>query len=155
MSSVPNRLYAARSPEGVELWIPESEMPGGGGALLAGNNLSDVNSLLTSYRNLTPTTQTLTDAATVAWDVALGPVAKVTLGGNRTLGAPASLQDGGTYILRVTQDGTGSRTLAYNAVFKWPGGVAPTLSTAVGAIDVLTFVSNGTNLYGVAQKAFS
>lgn len=32
MATVPNRLYAARSPEGVELWIPESEMPGSGGA---------------------------------------------------------------------------------------------------------------------------
>lgn len=33
MATVPNRLYAVRSPEGVELWIPESEMPGGGGGL--------------------------------------------------------------------------------------------------------------------------
>ena len=35
MATVPNRLYAARSPEAVELWIPESEMPGYGGAALA------------------------------------------------------------------------------------------------------------------------
>jgi hypothetical protein len=100
-------------------------------------------------------TATLTDAATIAWDVSVAQVAKVTLGGNRTLGAPANLADGGTYILRVMQDGTGSRTLAYNALFKWPAGAAPVLTTTAGAIDLLTFVSDGTNLYGVAQKAFA
>ena len=103
----------------------------------------------------TSTTQTLTDAASITWDMATSPVAKVTLGGNRTLAAPTNLVDGGTYILRVIQDGTGSRTLAYDAVFKWPGGTAPVLSTAINAIDILTFVSDGTNLYGAAQKAFS
>lgn len=103
----------------------------------------------------TATAQTLTDASTVAWDVSLGAVAKVTLGGNRTLGAPTNLVDGGTYILRVIQDGTGTRTLAYNAVFKWPAATAPVLTTTAGAIDILTFVSDGTNLYGVAQKAFA
>ena len=55
----------------------------------------------------------------------------------------------------MIQDGTGSRTLAYNAIYKWPAGVAPVLSTAANAIDILTFVSDGTNMYGVAQKAFA
>jgi hypothetical protein len=96
----------------------------------------------------------LTDAATIAWDVSVAQAAKVTLGGNRTLGAPTNLVDGGTYLLRVIQ-GTGGQTLAYNAVFKWPGGVAPTLSTGAGAIDFLTFASDGTHLYGVAQLGFA
>ena len=100
-------------------------------------------------------TQTLTDAATISWNVQTQQVAKVTLGGNRTLDAPTNMVDGFTYILRVIQDGTGSRTLAYNAVYKWPGGVAPVLSTAINAIDILTFVSDGTNMYGVAQKGFA
>lgn len=99
--------------------------------------------------------QTLVDAATIAWDVRLGETAKVTLGGNRTLGAPAGLIDGGTYILRITQDGSGSRTLAYNAVFKWPSGIAPILTTTAGGIDILTFVTDGTNMYGVPQLAFA
>jgi len=98
---------------------------------------------------------TLTDAATIAWDLSANQVAKVTLEDNRTLGAPTNKRDGGTYILRVIQDGTGSRTLAYNAVFKFPGGTAPTLSTGAGAIDILTFISDGTNMYGVCQLEFS
>lgn len=100
-------------------------------------------------------TATLTDAATIAWNLDSAQVAKVTLGGNRTLGLPTNMVDGGTYILRVIQDGTGSRTLAYNAAFKWPSGTAPVLSTAAGAIDILTFISDGSNMYGIAQKGFA
>ncbi len=100
--------------------------------------------------------QALTDGATVNWNTALGQAASLTIGGNRTLGAPTNLRAGSTYILAVTQDGTGSRTLAYNAVFKWPSGIAPVLSTAAGAKDLLTFYSpDGTNLWGSLMKAFA
>lgn len=94
--------------------------------------------------------QTLTDQATVAWNTNLGSFASVTLGGNRTMAAPTNLQAGKRYALKITQDGTGSRTITWNAVFKWAGGTAPTLSTAAAKIDIINFVSDGTNLYGVA-----
>jgi len=102
-----------------------------------------------------PRSQTLTDGATVTWDVSLGAMGVLTLGGNRTMAAPTNLRSGEAYALRVIQDATGSRTLTWNAVFKWPGGTAPTLTTTAAAIDILSFLSDGTNLYGVAQKAFS
>lgn len=97
----------------------------------------------------------LTDGASIAWNVDTAPSAKLAIAGNHTLAAPSNLKDGATYILRVQQDATGGRTLAYNVVFKWPGGVAPVLSTTANAIDILTFTSDGTNLYGVIQKAFA
>ena len=97
----------------------------------------------------------LSDGASISWNLNTAQVAHVTLGGNRTLANPTNMVNGGTYILRVVQDGTGSRTLAYGTAYKWPGGTAPTLSTAAGAVDILTFVSDGTNMYGVAQLAFS
>lgn len=100
-------------------------------------------------------TQTLTDEATINWDMNSGSVAKVTLAGNRTMAAPTNLKDGGTYILRAIQDATGSRTITWNAVFKWAGGTAPTLSTGANSIDVFTFVSDGTNLYGSFLGDFS
>ena len=40
----------------------------------------------------------------------------------------------------ITQDGTGSRTLAFDAAYKFPGGTAPTLSTAANAIDRLDYI---------------
>ena len=100
-------------------------------------------------------TTTLTDGATINWDTDSNQVAKVTLGGNRTMAAPTNMKDGATYILRIIQDGTGSRTITWNAVFKWSGGTAPTLSTGAGAIDIITFISDGTNMYGVEQLNFS
>lgn len=90
---------------------------------------------------------TLTDAATVAWDVAAAQVAKVTLGGNRTFGAPTNQVAGAYYGLLVTQDGTGSRTGAWNTVFKFPTATAPTLTTTASAKDFFVFRSDGTNMY--------
>ena len=93
-----------------------------------------------------PTT-TLTDGATVNWNMNNGTVATLTLGGNRTMAAPTNLSVR-TFILVLIQDGTGSRTVTWNSVFKWPGGVAPVLSTAAGAKDVISMFCDGTNLYG-------
>lgn len=90
----------------------------------------------------------VTDAATITADASLGRLYTITLGGNRTLGTPTNLFPGKTFRLQVTQDGTGSRTLTYASLFKWTNGVAPTLSTTPGAVDLLTFVYNGTNLLG-------
>jgi len=95
---------------------------------------------------------TLTDGATISWDAAQNQVTSVTLGGNRTLGAPTNLKDGAVYVLTVIQDGTGSRTLSFNAVFKFHQGAAPTLTTTASARDVLVFLSDGTNLYEIGRS---
>lgn len=93
------------------------------------------------------TKQPLTDAATISWDANLGSVAQVTLAGNRTIAAPANLKIG-TYILEINQDGTGTRLITWNAVFKWSGGLAPLLSTGVSKKDIASFYCDGTNMYG-------
>lgn len=96
----------------------------------------------------------LTDAATISWDMALGNDAAVTLGGNRTLGAPTNVPAGGQGgSLFITQDGTGSRTLSYNSVWKFRGGTAPTLSTAAGAVDRLDYTVKGaTSIHAVLTE---
>jgi hypothetical protein len=81
----------------------------------------------------------LTDAATVAVDLSLGNFYTLTLGGNRTLGAPTNQTAGQSGVIVITQDGTGSRTLAYNSVWKFPSGTAPTLTTTASAVDVLAY----------------
>lgn len=114
---------------------------------------TDVAQEYTATQNFNATT--LTDGTTINWDASANQVCKVTLGGNRTMAAPTNLVDGGTYVLRVIQDGTGSRTITWNAVFKWSGGTAPTLSTGANAVDIISFVSDGTNLYGSFLGDFS
>lgn len=83
----------------------------------------------------------LTFGTSIDWNLNDAQTAKVTLTGNATLAAPTNQTDGGYYSLRVTQDATGSRTLAYNAAFKGVTGVA--LSTAANAVDHLVFRSTG------------
>lgn len=112
-------------------------------------------SSLTFSAWVSPVAQTLTDGATVSWNVENGALGALTLAGNRTMAAPTNLRNGEAYALIINQDATGSRTLTWNSVFKWPGGVAPVLSTAANSKDILSFLSDGTNLYGVLQKAFS
>lgn len=124
-------------------------------ALLNQDNLASVASFGVSRANINQGRVALTDGASIATDAATGNVFSVTLAGNRTLANPTNLKDGATYIWIITQDGTGSRTLAYGANFKWPGGVVPTLSTAAGAVDVICAIWNGTVLMGNVSKQFS
>lgn len=113
---------------------------------VSGNTVSPTLTGTTTDRS-NALSQTLTDGATVNWDTSLGRVATVTLGGSRTLAKPTNLNVG-TYILKVVQGGSGSYNLTWNAAFKWTAQTAPTLSTAVGAVDVFSFFSDGNVLYG-------
>jgi hypothetical protein len=117
------------------------------GKTLTGGTHTSGTYTASTITNPTATSQTLSDGATVSWDMNSGGVATITLGGNRTMDAPTNLKVG-TYLLHVVQDGTGSRTITWNSVFKWSFAVAPTLSTGAGKRDIISFVSDGTNLYG-------
>jgi len=92
--------------------------------------------------------KTLTDGATITIDQYRGDKFKVTLGGNRTIALTNPTLDQ-KILVRVIQDGTGSRTLSYPASVKWPGGTAPTLTTTANASDWLGFycVDAGTPVY--------
>ena len=81
----------------------------------------------------------LTDGTSIATDLSLGNNFSVTLGGNRTLANPTNITAGQSGVIVITQDGTGSRTLAYGSYFKFPAGTAPTLTTTASAVDVLAY----------------
>lgn len=93
------------------------------------------------------TAQVLTDGASIAWNASLGNIGTVTLAGNRAMANPTNLSVR-SFILIVTQDGTGSRTLTWGSAFKWGGGAVPVLSTVAASKDVFSFFCDGTNLYG-------
>ncbi len=77
---------------------------------------------------------------------ASGNIVNLTLNASTTLTFSGHVI--GTYIIQVTQGGTGSYTLTYPASVKWSGGVAPTLTTTVGKTDILTFYHDGTSFFG-------
>jgi len=95
--------------------------------------------------------QTLSDSSgTISWNASAGQVATVTLTGTgRTVAAPSNVRVG-TYVLHILQDGVGGRTItSWNSVFKWAGGAAWSASnTSPNARDAVSFISDGTNLYG-------
>lgn len=82
----------------------------------------------------------LTDATSIATNLALSNNFSVTLAGNRTLANPTNTVAGQSGSIFITQDGTGSRTLAMGSNFKFAGGTAPTLSTTAAAVDRLDYV---------------
>lgn len=104
---------------------------------------------------------TLTDAATVAVDAdgvnfPDGKSFRLVLGGNRTLANPTNLASGQVLNIRIHQDATGSRTLAYGTKYKFAGGAAPVLSTAASARDFMSCQYDATDdtLACVLNKAF-
>jgi hypothetical protein len=81
---------------------------------------------------------------TINWNN--GTNQKTTLTGNCTFTFTAP--DGVARLLfELDQDGTGSRTVTWPASVKWPGGVAPTLTTTASAVDIISCFYNGTNYY--------
>jgi hypothetical protein len=89
----------------------------------------------------------LTDGATITADFAVANNFSVTLGGNRTLANPTNLVAGQSGVIKITQDGTGSRTLAFGSYWDFAAGTAPTLTTTANAVDILAYyVDSTTNI---------
>jgi hypothetical protein len=113
----------------------------GGTAAAAGTFTTATAATVVGTHNAYANIIALTDAATIAVDMSVtgGNNFSVTLAGNRTLGNPTGLTAGQSGIIYVTQDATGSRTLAYSSYWKFPGGTAPTLTTTASAVDALVY----------------
>jgi hypothetical protein len=90
---------------------------------------------------------TLTYGATLTLDMSAGNNYAVTLTGNATLANPTNLVAGQSGVIKITQDATGSRTLAYGSYWDFAGGTAPTLTTTANAVDILVYyVDSTTNI---------
>ena len=116
---------------------------------LAASDIAD--DIITSAK-LNYSESTLTDGATINWDASTQDVCKVTLGGNRTLAAPTNNTTGQFISILVIQDGTGSRTLTWNAVFEFKDDTAPTLTTTASKGDVFVFRYNGSKWLEVGRN---
>jgi hypothetical protein len=82
----------------------------------------------------------LTDGTNIAVDFNTGQNFAVQLTDNRTLESPTNCVAGQTGSILIIQDGTGGRTLSYGANWKFPAGTAPTLSTAISAVDRVDYI---------------
>jgi hypothetical protein len=86
---------------------------------------------------------TLTYAATLNINAALGNHFRVTLTGAATVAAPTGPTDGQKITLEVIQDATGSRALSWNTAFDFGTPGAPVLTTTAAKRDLIGFVYSG------------
>lgn len=88
----------------------------------------------------------LADAATIAVDASLGSNRSLTLvTTGRTMGAPTNPESGQILNFNIDQDGTGGRTLAWNAAYLFPGGTDPVIPTAANAKFSVSCQYDGTS----------
>ena len=93
-----------------------------------------------------------TSASTITLDLGASVHHSVTLAHNTTFADPSNEVVGESGSIIITQDGTGSRTAAWNSAWKWTGGTAPTLSTAANAVDRIDYlVVAAGNIHAVAS----
>ena len=95
---------------------------------------------------------TLTDGATPSWNALTQPVAKITIAGNRTIGAASGGVAGQFISLLIIQDGTGSRTMTWNAAYEFKDDTAPTLTTTAAKGDLFVFRYNGAKWLEVGRN---
>ena len=95
----------------------------------------------------------LTSGTTVTLDLNLATTFTITLAHN--IGTfnwtnPAASGAVSSFVLKVTQDGTAGRTIAWPSGVDWAAATAPTLSAAAGNVDVFVFFTSdaGTTWYG-------
>jgi hypothetical protein len=103
-------------------------------------------SLLELEGGFKTTLESNADGSTVTFDLNAANTHTVTLGGNRAL-ALSNVDVGQKFIIRLVQDGTGTRTVTWFSTIKWPGGLVPTLTTTGGKTDVFGFICTATNQY--------
>jgi hypothetical protein len=115
---------------------------------------ADANNLTTVSGAVAYVEDTLTDGATITWNVIDSPVAKVTLAGNRTLSAPSGTTPiAGQFVsLLIIQDGTGGRTITWNAAYEFAADTAPTLTATASLGDLFTFRYNGAKWLEVGRN---
>ena len=81
-----------------------------------------------------------TSASTITLDLGASVHHSVTLAHNTTFADPSNEVVGQSGSIIITQDGTGSRTAAWNSAWKWAGGEAPTLTTTANAVDRIDYL---------------
>jgi len=124
----------------------------GSGAVVLQTTPSITTPVITGYTETAPAITNSSTAVTIS--LASGTVLSYTLTGNCTFTMPTATS-GTSFILKLIQDGTGSRTATFTGV-KWPSGTAPTITTTASTgLDILSFVCINSVWYGTYAQAFA
>ena len=113
---------------------------------------ADANNLTKVSGGIVLVEATLSFDATQDWDVRVSPVAKVVLTANVTFDAPSNPTAGQFISILAIQDAGGSNTIAWNAIFEFPGETAPVATTTGAKGDLFSFRYNGTKWVEVGRN---
>lgn len=96
-----------------------------------------------------PSAQTYTPdvGGTATLDLSLSNEHRITMpAGNITI-ALSNDTNAQKFIVSITQDGVGSRTVTWFSTIRWSGGSAPTLTTTASKRDTFGFIRTGVGTY--------
>jgi hypothetical protein len=117
--------------------------------------ITEIDSLIIDYYNVVGdwNKQQYFGIATVTgtWDLDIAQTAQWTLGASNTMTNPTNQEAGGSYMLKVIQDGTGARTITWGANYKFEDSTDPVISAGADDVTIITFLSDGTYMYGTLQ----
>jgi hypothetical protein len=96
--------------------------------------------------NYVETLYSANTSTAITVDLTNGTVQNLTLTGNATITMPTAVA-GKSFIIILSQDATGSRTVTWSTV-SWPSATAPTVTSTASKKDIYSFFSNGTSWFG-------
>ena len=146
-TAIPNNLLA------------NSSVTLGNTVVALGNTATSLGNLTTANVTVTNYIETLQAVGTVGASSTLALTTGTVLTATLTASTPCTFTmptavAGKSFILILTQASSGMTTATFTSV-KFPGGTAPTITATASAVDILSFVSNGTNWYGNYAQAFA
>jgi len=146
-TAIPNNLLA------------NSSVTLGNTTVALGSTATSLGNLTTANVTVTNYTETLQAVGTVGASSTLSLATGTVLSATLTASTPCTFTmptatAGKSFILILTQSSSGMTTATFTSV-KFPGGTAPTITATASAVDILSFVSNGTNWYGNYAQAFA
>ena len=112
------------------------------------------NPTVSAYTETVVALGTVTTSATIA--ISAGTVITATLTASTacTFTMPTATA-GKSFVLLLKQAAsTGNGTATFTGV-KWPTAGAPTITATAGKMDILTFISDGTNWYGTYIQGYT
>jgi hypothetical protein len=126
----------------------------GSGALVFGTSPTLNNPTITNYIESVVAVGTVTSSATLS--LTNGTVQTITLTSNTacTFTMPTATA-GKSFIVLLKQPASGTATTATFTGVKYNSAGAPTITNTVGKMDILSFVSDGTNWYGTYTQGYT
>ena len=140
-------------------YLSNSSVTLGNTALTLGSTVTSVGNATVANVTVTNYIETLQAVGTVGATSTLSLTTGTVLTATLTASTPCTFTmptatAGKSFILKLTQASSGMTTATFTSV-KWPGGTAPTITATASAVDILSFVSDGTNWYGTYAQAFA